>query len=87
MKKGIFSPGFGPMSVSLLITLTRSSMQVGQVIMNVLSDAWPFPSPSLAHLLVSPRVSVVCLFVSSPELVFFLFVCFQPWLVNDNVFP
>ena len=37
--------GLWPMSVSFSITLTQRNMQVSQVIMNALSDTWPFFPP------------------------------------------
>lgn len=37
--------GLWPMSVSFPITLTQGNMQVSQVIMNALSDTWPFSLP------------------------------------------
>lgn len=43
--KSAFLAGLWSMSVSFLITLTRRNMQVSQVIMNALSDTWPFSLP------------------------------------------
>lgn len=43
--KSAFLAGLWPMSVSFPITLTQRNMQVSQVIMNALSDTWPFSLP------------------------------------------
>ena len=43
--KRAFLAGLWPMSVSFPITLTQRNMQVSQVIMNALSDTWPFSLP------------------------------------------
>lgn len=40
--KSTLLAGLWPMSVSFPITLTQRNMQVSQVVMNALSDTWPF---------------------------------------------
>lgn len=50
--KSTLLAGLWPMSVSFPITLTQRNMQVSQVVMNALSDTWPF-SLHAARLLCS----------------------------------
>lgn len=49
--EGTVLGGLQPISVSFPITLTLCNMQVSQVIMNALPDAWPF-----SHLLLCPAL-------------------------------
>lgn len=94
--KGCFLAGLWPISVSFSITLARRNTQVSQVIMNAVSDAWPFSLPPAR--LVCPHCCFVSPFYTPLALqwLFFLLhrqqcfyfcrcscppVCFAPWFV------
>lgn len=92
--KGYFLAGLWPISVSFPITLTRRNTRVSQVIMNAVSDAWPFSLPP-AHLVClhccclslfyNPLV-LQCFWLHLQQCCHFcrfnyLRVCFTAWLV------
>lgn len=96
--KGYFLAGLWPISVSFPITLTRRNTRVSQVIMNAVSEAWPFSHPP-AHL-VCLHCGCISLFYTPLVLQCFwlhlqqcfhfcrfnyLCVRFTAWLVVTNV--